>query len=609
LCFNPAWRDGESKFDFVKIFKKIYCIMIKTEKNKFKYKVLGLIVVISSLILFTAPADGAVTNYYYLQVASSKTTTRALSVSKKLSDINEHALVRGEDVPKKGYWYRVYLGPSSSFQEASQKRLDLRKKGFNAKGAFVHKKKSLIQSNLALADQAKDKSIPITPEKEAVKGSPPEKKPEQLSMQKHPPATVHGGQTYYYYLQVGSFKTDARALSFDQKLHSVDESAIIRGEEISDLGYWYRVYLGPFSSFQKASQKRLDLRKKGFYAERSFVHKKANPIQSNLQETKEKADEKMVIAVEQETVKPGPPIEAAAPAAVLMAEVPPAEEKLLAETPPASLQSETEELSEITKTAPAPVLEGYSEDIEPPTRDEMHIGKGRNITQGTIAIDLKQAYVNTNTELTSRKVVSTTGGTTTTQNVPLSSLNTTDYPTDMHMTTARIRFALTDFIEVFGDIGTAYDDFSDFEPVYGGGLRLNIFEIPVRNWGRWYLALQGEYLDGKVNSEYSDGGSNWEKEADWEEFTGKVELGISGSEITAYLGGVYFEYSEDTERRLLNNLPAGATSYIIKDELEEEYNYGIYGGGTFHFTPAVQMNLEGQLINQEAISISILFLF
>ena len=80
-----------------------------------------------------------------------------------------------------------------------------------------------------------------------------------------------------------------------------------------------------------------------------------------------------------------------------------------------------------------------------------------------------------------------------------------------------------------------------------------------------------------------------------------MELGLVRSRYTSYIGGVYYIYREDTERRLLENLPSSLTSYIFQDEFEEENNCGVFGGVEIKFTPGVFVNLEGQLHTQKSI--------
>ena len=40
---------------------------------------------------------------------------------------------------------------------------------------------------------------------------------------------------------------------------------------------------------------------------------------------------------------------------------------------------------------------------------------------------------------------------------------------------------------------------------------------------------------------------------------------------------------------------------VLQDELEEEESLGAYGGVIIHLTPAVLVNIEGQMISQESI--------
>lgn len=258
-----------------------------------------------------------------------------------------------------------------------------------------------------------------------------------------------------------------------------------------------------------------------------------------------------------------------------------------------------EESSTIEETAATTLSEATLELSKKPTLLKMQNGNGRNIAQGKLAFGVKHTFLETQTEVIERNLITSDDTTT----VSIGSINKNESPTSMQLDTIRIRFGLTGYLEIFADIGAAYDKLSDPEFAYGGGVRLNLFEATANSLGKFYLALQGEYLGGKLNEEYStDTGYRWDKETDWQEFTSKMELGVTKSKFTAYVGGLYFLYREDTDRRLLENIPAPFTSYVIQDKLEEEYNYGAYGGVEYQFTPAMLLNIEGQIINQNRIS-------
>jgi hypothetical protein len=390
---------------------------------------------------------------------------------------------------------------------------------------------------------------------------------------------VYCATNYYYYLQVGSFRSVPKALHFAQKLHSLNENTLIRGEDIPDLGYWYRVYLGPFPSYREADQKRLELMNKRFYTKNSFIHKKTSLIQSNLSEEAESVIKGVRTAPENEAVKISPPAEVTVSLNRSEIELPSPEEK--------------------------PSMEATSKSSATPPPQRMQKGHGRNIAKGKLALGLQLAYLETQTKVTNRKIITSDGTTNTTQNVSLESINDSEYPTSMHLDTIHIRFGLTDYLEVFADTGTAFDKLSDLEFAYGGGIRLNLFEASTSRQGqKVYFALQGDFMSGKLDAEYSSSdGSKWNKKSDWKEFNGKVEMGITMfPKFAAYIGGVYCLYREDTERHLLENLPSGYTSYVIQDELEEEDNYGFYGGLVYHFLPALLLNIEGQVGNQEIVS-------
>lgn len=374
------------------------------------------------------------------------------------------------------------------------------------------------------------------------------------------PTLIVGAATDHYYLHISSFRKEKNAVQDARALQQKGYKTVIKGGEVADMGYWYRVYVGPFYSLQEARSKRTKLQKTGFtYV---GIHKKKSVFKT---EAKKKAEVKGAPAPtrkEKISVKPKPPASA------------PPEDK---EKPPAKTGKRS------------------------PKRN------GRNIRQGSVGLGLRHTYRKVYTEITERKQVTSDGVTTTVVDVVLADNEKDDFPTTVHMDTLRIRFGLTDYLEIFADFGMDYHkEFSDPDFVYGGGFRLNLFEAG----DGLYAALQGGYLGGKVEHEYtSDAGNKWEKEADWHEFTGKAELGIARRHVAAYIGGVYLLYREDAERRQLENVPAIYTSRMFQDELKEKNRYGAYGGAEFHLGPSLLIVIEGQVGNQRIISAGLEYYF
>ncbi len=204
---------------------------------------------------------------------------------------------------------------------------------------------------------------------------------------------------------------------------------------------------------------------------------------------------------------------------------------------------------------------------------------------------MRQTYREVNTELTDR-------------NVPISSSEKNDFDTDMNLTMLRVGFGLTDFLEVFGEVGACYDDFEDFNLAYGGGARLNLLEIKTGSLRGLYTALQADYHKGKLETDYqSIAGNRFSKDADWWDFTGKGEIGFARNRFAAYVGGTYFVYREDTDRQ------APSTSVKFEDDLEEENNFGAYGGLSLFLTPGLLVNVEGQVLTQSSITGAIEYRF
>jgi hypothetical protein len=444
-------------------------------------------------------------------------------------------------------------------------------------------------------------------------------------------STAYSAVKYYYYLQVGSFQKTQDAKHLDEKLRKVKENTIIRGEKISGLGYSYRVYLGPFSSWQGASSKLLELTKKGIFFDHTYIKKKKSTIQSNLKKQPErtvkyyyylqvgsfrKAQDAKHLAeklrnVNENTIIRGEEISGLGYRyCVYLGSF-------------SSWQGANSKLLELTmegiffehtyiQKKKSPIQSNLKEkpEIAEKRAKKMQRGHGRNIPRSNIALGLNHTYIEVQTEVTKRTQITFDGTTTDIQDIPLGTIDKNEYPTSMHIDTIRVRFGLTDYMEIFADIGLDYDE--DFDPgiVYGGGTRLNLYKKTGQSFGEFYIAFQGEYLTGTLTKEYkSSAGSMWGLEADWQWLTGGMELGVVHSWVAAYVGGVYFYYREDTERSQLEDIPPPYTSFVYQDELEEEYNYGVYGGVGFHFSPAILLNIEGQFINQKSVSLALEYHF
>ena len=243
---------------------------------------------------------------------------------------------------------------------------------------------------------------------------------------------VYCATNYYYYLQVGSFRSVPRALYYAKKLHSLNENTLIRGEDIPDLGYWYRVYLGPFPSYREADHKRQELLKKRFYAESALILKKTFPIQNNLSEEAESIIKGVRTAPEKEAVKISPPEEVTISLNKSEIELPSPEEKPSMEEVPLARELGEKEPPTIKAEAAANTLtEATSKSSATPTPQRMQKGHGRNIAKGKLALGVKHTYLKTQTKVTNRKNITSDGTTTTTQNVSLASINVNENPTSL----------------------------------------------------------------------------------------------------------------------------------------------------------------------------------
>jgi hypothetical protein len=223
------------------------------------------------------------------------------------------------------------------------------------------------------------------------------------------------------------------------------------------------------------------------------------------------------------------------------------------------------------------------------------------VAGGSVAFGFTHIYREINTELTKRLD----------NGVPTIIVDDLkdDFPTTMNQDTLSLTLGVTDYFEIFAQGGIVYDELSDPGIVYGGGLRFNLFQTTTDSiLPGFYAALQGEYLSGEFDEEFtSAAGNKFERELEWQELSAGVEIGISHSAWDIYIGGYYFNYSEETERRQLD-LPPPASN-VFQDELEQENDFGVYGGFTILISRSVFFNIEGRALAQEAVLASLEFRF
>ena len=235
-------------------------------------------------------------------------------------------------------------------------------------------------------------------------------------------------------------------------------------------------------------------------------------------------------------------------------------------------------------------------------------GKGRNINKNTWGIGIKHIYSKIDTDLIKRQLLTSDGAATALTEIPITAEIVNGLPTTTHIDHLNLRFGLSESFEIFGGIGIAYN--SEVKPSYGVGLRLNLFQTGGDRLNGFYGAVQGEYILGECIEEYKAvSGEKWGKSADFKSLNSKIEFGITRSNLNIYAGGSFLMYDEDTERDLLDNMPAGLVSAMYLDELEEKDTFGIFGGLSYYLTPSVLLNVEGQYGNRNSGSASIEFHF
>ena len=390
----------------------------------------------------------------------------------------------------------------------------------------------------------------------------------------------------YYYLHVASFQTEKKAIQSVKNFQRYGLSTVVNKEYVPKKGAWYRIYIGPFSSQQEAKLKAAELKNEGII-DYAAVKKKDSMITGTVAAGVPIVTEKSTVAVQQ------PP-----PAVKISKPPPPTQQKTISKAARPSIQKKAAK----EPIAPAAPKKKTRKVKRKPPKPVIKEGKGRNVPGGSVAVGYKHTYTEINTELTERLKIETNGGTTITP-VPIEDIKN-DFPLTMHRDTLYLRLGLTDYFEVFAEGGIAYDELSNSRYLVGGGLRLNLFQTADYSMiPGLYAALHGEYLTGEFEEEFdSIAGNKFESETEWQELSAGLEIGIHRPRFTAYIGGNYFQYSEDTDRRQLENLPLGTTSLVLQDELEQENEFGVFGGITVNLTTALSLNIEGRVIDQESIS-------
>jgi hypothetical protein len=394
---------------------------------------------------------------------------------------------------------------------------------------------------------------------------------------------------------MGSFRAKENATKVARDLQQKGYPSVVSGERVPNKGYWYRIYVGPISSLPLAKLQSSELKKRGL-TKYTAIYKKSL-IRDDSGKTVRTAKKAAPIAAATASIKRSQPSKTAPSVGKKPPTTQASQQRVEAAKKAPPTVSPTEERP---PKPDAKISEKPSEEVS----EFQRRGYGRNISAGKLSFSLRQTYREVNTELTERTQIESDG---TTTNVPISSSEKNDFDTDMSLTMLRVGLGLTDFLEVYGEIGACYDDFEDFNLAYGGGARLNLFEVKTGSLRGFYTALEADYHKGKLETEYqSIAGNRFSKDADWWDFTGKGELGFTRNRFAVYLGGTYFVYDEDTDRKQLENIPAPLK---FEDDLEEENSFGAYGGLSLSLTPGLLVNVEGQVLTQSSITGAIEYRF
>ena len=83
-------------------------------------------------------APAVVSENYYLQVGAYQTEQEADNMKAKLALLGQEAVVQTANLPDKGVWHRVRVGPFTEIDQISKARGELTKNGFTADLIKIH---------------------------------------------------------------------------------------------------------------------------------------------------------------------------------------------------------------------------------------------------------------------------------------------------------------------------------------------------------------------------------------------------------------------------------------------------------------------------------------
>lgn len=250
---------------------------------------------------------------------------------------------------------------------------------------------------------------------------------------------VYCAAKYYYYVQVASSRVEKNATQYAQKLRLLDINTVVRCEKVADMGYWNRVFTGPFPSKREAKLKGLEYREKGLFSGPTIVHKKRTLICSNLKQRHELIKKIEIASRERLLAKAVFPKDTTGLA----------KEKLITKssvddkTPAAKTTSSQDLVKEKRSTMKENSPDQFTGLGGSADKKRARKGRGRNAGQGTLVVGVKHTYLDLSTQLTKRPGISSDGVTITKEEIPLGNVKKDDFPTSMHIDTLRLRYGLT----------------------------------------------------------------------------------------------------------------------------------------------------------------------
>lgn len=234
----------------------------------------------------------------------------------------------------------------------------------------------------------------------------------------------------------------------------------------------------------------------------------------------------------------------------------------------------------------------------------------RNTLCGTVSVSYRYSYVEIPTRIIKRHIRFNSNSGNVRDEIELTDSEKDEFHTSMHLNTLRFCYSATDSLELFIDLGAGCSSFSRQDLVSGGGVKLNLINYSKGTMKRLYLDVEALYHQGGLRDSYlSESDEPSEQDIEWRLSVLEMEIGIVKKTFSFYAGAQFFDYNENTTRKLAGGADLSLRPFIYEDELEADGCIGIFGGWSYSICPSLSLFIEGGAVDQKRLLISLDYCF